>query len=196
MNKKIILCLVLLCTFAIGCESNPTEVKNEPSISNVVDNDKKNKDVFSYEQYTTLIQDFAEKVQIPNYEIKNTPLIKSLVLVEEELTFDKKQSLTLEGNKSDMRPTQQILMYENKDQSTQIQIRIGFTKNYLDEDLVIWDSSKGFEETNKELSSKTDVATYLYKNLVISILVNTEKDASIPTMRNAMHEIVDFLTNY
>ncbi|MGP3788440.1 hypothetical protein [Paenibacillus sp. 1A_MP2] len=89
MNKKMILCLVLLCTFVISCESNSTEVKNEPSISNVVDNDKNNKDVFSYEQYTTLVQDFAEKVQIPNYEIKNTPLIKSLVLVEEELTFDK-----------------------------------------------------------------------------------------------------------
>ncbi|MEN1987698.1 hypothetical protein [Paenibacillus hubeiensis] len=193
-KKKLIICVVLLCSVVVGCDAIKPEGQYEPTIQTEVKNEPKT-DIYTYEEYEALVQEFSEVVHIPNYTLKNIPLIKSLVIVEKELTFDKRQSLTVNGDTSDMRPTQQIYIYENKDQSTQIQVRIGYTKNYLDKDLVIWDSSKGFEKTNSGLSKNTDVATFLYKNLVISITVNAEKDASIVTMRAAMKEIVDFFKN-
>ncbi|WP_419871427.1 hypothetical protein [Candidatus Pristimantibacillus sp. PTI5] len=190
--------LVLGIALISGCDFNEPisekDISNSPAVSNEqVDSNNKTNSLYSYEQFVELTNQLAEDIVIPGYEIKNYPLIPSIFIIEKELTFGKKDTLTVSGSLNDQRPVQQLFIFENKDQSSQIHIRLAFTNTDMGKELVSWDIPTGYDNTSEELSDNTDLATLTYRNLVITVMQNTSKKTNLDITKSAIRGLMTAL---
>ncbi|HEY2492581.1 MAG TPA: hypothetical protein VGI33_06705 [Paenibacillus sp.] len=77
----------------------------------------------------------------------------------------------------------------------QIQIRIAYTTVVMGNDLVSWDISSGYENTSKQLSNNTDLATLTYKNIIITILQNAKDHTELEITKGAIRSVIKSLKN-
>ncbi|AJS58048.1 hypothetical protein [Paenibacillus sp. IHBB 10380] len=197
-----LLCLLLLLLLIVGCNS-----KGNSEILSVEDSalivtpekvkveDQKNEIIISYEQFSDLSGKLAKDIRIPGFKLRNTPIYPSIMLVDKDITFDKKQSITVDGTLDDLRSTEQLLIYENDNQTMQIQIKIAYTSVVIGNELVSWNLSSGYESTSKELSNNIDLATLTYKNIIITILQNAKDRTELEITKGAIRSVIKSLKN-
>jgi hypothetical protein len=108
---------LLLLLLIVGCDSKGNSeilsVKDSAVIATpekVKVEDQKNETIISYEQFSDLSGKLGKDIRIPGFKLKNTPIYPSIMLVDKDITFDKKQSITVDGTLGDLRPTQQFYL--------------------------------------------------------------------------------------
>lgn len=121
-----------------------------------------------------------------------------MVIVDRDLTFGKRDTLTLEGdtNVANVKPTSHILIFENKNQSKQIIIRISFTNSFVGNDMLDWSTTNGYPSINSKLAKTLDMATLSYKNLIITIQQLSKDEVDSETTRDVIRKVIKMIEKY
>lgn len=194
-NITLLLGAGLIClTSLTGCWNNPIEQPpaNVPSPSNKAIAETKNKP--NYEDYKKLLNDFTNNIDIKGFRL--IPPIPTIFLIDRDLTFNKKDTVTLDGGVNDLNPTMQLFIFENPEKSVQLYVRISYTDVEMGNNLVSWEIPSGHAHANPELLNRTDMATYTYRNLIITVTQNTKKNAELDTTKEAVRSVLRILEKY
>ncbi|PZD96548.1 hypothetical protein DNH61_07025 [Paenibacillus sambharensis] len=190
--KKLLLILgisLIVLPSMTSCLNN-SSTANVPSVQDIVETDNQ----ISYKAYTTFLDDFTNNIVIEGFTL--TPPLKTIFLIDRDLTFNKKDTITLEGGKNDFNPTQQLFIFENSDKSVQLYVRIAYTNVEMGNQLVSWEVPSGHEGVDQELVNKTDMATYTYRNLIITVTQNSKTQAELDLTKEAVRSVLVILEKY
>ncbi|MDG4655447.1 hypothetical protein P6P90_04230 [Ectobacillus antri] len=202
MKKQVIkgIMLILICSVSTSCISAGAE-KNE-SKDNVVKQkgveckegtvNKNEGGVISFEEYRKLFEQLNDSIKVDGYTLKASSLGPDVTAIDKDLSFGKREWITIDGKMNNTEPesTQEMLFFENARGTSQITITVGYTDNYIAEDLLIYPTNRGYDELNRELADKTDSIVVAYKNILISVQhVATEKADMVAT-QSALREVI------
>lgn len=196
--KFIFLFFVILTVLLIGCSeqtnSMPTSNKNNTDTTVI---EKTVDPILSYTQYEKLIKSVADSLNITDFTLKAASG-ENIVVVEKDLTFDKRENLTLDGkrNMANVQPTSHLFIYENQDQSKQIIIRFSFNTNYIGNDLLDWSGTNSYENINSKLASQMDMATLSYKNILITVQQLAITETNFEITKTSIREVIQLLKKY
>ncbi|MWC29750.1 hypothetical protein [Paenibacillus sp. MMS18-CY102] len=194
--KKIV--AISLFFLLSGCfNQNHSEVvsENEVSVAGGINNS--GEAILSYSQYKDLTDRFQSNLIIPEFTLK-AESGKNIVIVEKDLTFEKRENLTLDGSRdfANVQPTSYIFIFENQAQSKQIIVRVSFNKNYIGNDLLDWSRLNNYANINEKLASQFDMATLSYKNLIVTVQQLADREANLETTKTAMRAIIKELVEF
>ncbi|MNO38529.1 hypothetical protein D3C76_286320 [compost metagenome] len=193
MNKMLLLISCLVISFSlIGCsnENNVQTTQVTETNKNVIETGSTPK----YDEFTKLIENFKNNIAIDGFSL--IPPISTIFLIERDFTFNKKDTITLGGGNSDFNPTQQLFIFENKDKSVQIYVRFAYTEIDMGNNLVAWEIPTGYDGADPELLSRTDMATYTYRNLIFTVTQNAKTKANNSITKEAVKSVLDILDKY
>ncbi|EJW15164.1 hypothetical protein PAV_9c00870 [Paenibacillus alvei DSM 29] len=191
-NYKMLIILSTVCIFLVGCSNSDSKIaESRTKIGDTtIENTKK---ILSYAEYQTLFEALKSNLKISNFELKTGTFTSDLTIVDKDLTYNKRQYLTLNGELDTGEPktTQELLIFENKNQSTQISIRIAYTQNYIGEDIIDWSMLTGLSNINEKLSEMSDIVTFSYKNIVFIIyqISETKKTSILQRKQSVIFKI-------
>ncbi len=192
--------ILLSSTFLIaGCTDNSVEHKPKVEVSKVSNsNHKKNhtqNNVMSYQQFENLFKHMNDKLKIKNFQLKESTLGPDVTIIDKELSFNKRNWLTVDGTKDDLTPksTQETLYFEDKEQTTLLSINFAYTKNYVGEDMLQYQIPSGYNKINQKIANKSDLILLSYKNIVISIQQNSSDKVDYDTTKFATKMVIDNL---
>ncbi|MBG9736890.1 hypothetical protein M5X00_10510 [Paenibacillus alvei] len=196
-NYKMLIILSTVCIFLVGCSNSDSKIaESRTKIGDTtIENTKK---ILSYAEYQTLFEALKSNLKISNFELKTGTFTSDLTIVDKDLTYNKRQYLTLNGELDTGEPktTQELLIFENKNQSTQISIRIAYTQNYIGEDIIDWSMLTGLSNINEKLSEMSDIVTFSYKNIVFIIYQISETKKDIDITKETIRNIQNITSKY
>ncbi|MNW36361.1 hypothetical protein D3C74_133740 [compost metagenome] len=196
--KFIFLFFVILTVLLIGCseQTNSMLTSNKNNTDTTVI-DKSVDPILSYTQYEGLIKSVADNLNITDFTLKAASG-ENIVVVEKELTFGKRENLTLDGkrNMANVQPTSHLFIYENQDQSKQIIIRFSFNTNFIGNDLLDWSGTNSYENINSKLASQMDMATLSYKNILITVQQLAIIETNFEITKTSIKEVIQLLKKY
>ncbi|WP_178024370.1 hypothetical protein [uncultured Paenibacillus sp.] len=194
--KKILLSLIGCLMISISLSACWNDDTNEQKTQAEASNEKAidTVSVPNYDDFTKFLEDFQSNIVIDGFSL--IPPFKTIFLIEREYTFNKKDTITLGGGKNDFNPTQQLFIFENKDKSIQIYVRFAYTEVDMGNNLVSWEFPSGDDGADIELSNRNDMATYTYKNLIVTVTQNAKTKADNRTTKNAVKSVLHILDTY
>lgn len=196
-NYKMLIILSTICILLVGCSNSDSKIaESRIKIGDTtIDNTKK---ILSYAEYQTLFEALKSNLKISNFELKTGTFTSDLTIVDKDLTYNKRQYLTLNGELDTGEPktTQELLIFENENQSTQISIRIAYTQNYIGEDIIDWSMLTGLSNINEKLSEMSDIVTFSYKNIVFIIYQISETKKDIDITKETIRNIQNITSKY
>ncbi|WP_059050328.1 hypothetical protein [Paenibacillus senegalimassiliensis] len=151
-------------------------------------------DLPDYDDFLKLMEDFKNNIAIDGFSL--IPPVKTIFLIERDFTFDKKDTITLGGGSGDFNPTQQLFIFEKEDKSVQFYVRFSYTEIDMGNNLVAWEIPVGYENADAELLNRTDMATYTYRNLIVTITQNAKTKADNKTTKEVVKSVLKILDNY
>lgn len=187
------LILMSSCSDSNHISNSSNAVSQESTLE--ISNDSQ---LITYSEYQQIFETLTKELSISGYSYKSGSVGPNIVIMDKDLSFNKREYLTLDG-KFDMnntQPTSELLLFENEDSSKQLAIRISYTTSYIGNDLVDWSSSRGYSGINESLAKKTDLATLSYKNLILTILQTSEVEAAMEDSKTAVRSIISIISNY
>lgn len=192
--------ILLSSTFLIaGCTDKSVESKPKVEVSTTSNSNHKTnqtqKNIMSYQQYENLFKHMNDKLKIKNFQLKESTLGPDVTIIDKELSFNKRDWLTIDGTKDDLTPksTQETLYFEDKKQTTLLSISFAYTNNYVGEDMLQYQVPSGYTKINQELANKSDLILLSYKNIVISIQQNNSSKVDYETTKLATKMVIDEL---
>ncbi|AJS60222.1 hypothetical protein [Paenibacillus sp. IHBB 10380] len=193
--KKMLLFLISCLMISIsltGCsnESNVQTPQVTASNKSVIDT----VNIPKYDDFTKFMEDFKSNIVIDGFSL--IPPIKTIFLIEKDFTFNKKDTITLGGGSGDFNPTQQLFIFENKDKSIQFYVRFAYTEVDMGNNLVAWEIPTGYDGADTELLNRTDMATYTYRNLIVTVTQNAKTKANNGTTKKAVKSVLNILDKY
>jgi hypothetical protein len=194
VRKKIVIlttALIILIQL-IGCSNNQTEPSSESVPPSKVVDETGNKGKF--EAYTSLLEDFTNNITIKGFRL--IPPVKTIFLIDKELTFNKKDTITYGGGQNDFDPTQQLFVFENSDKSTQLYVSISYTNVDMGKNLVAWDIPAGDNDADQKLINQIQMATYTYRNLIVTITQNSKTNTDLDGTKEAARSVLKILDKY
>ncbi|MDP4144904.1 MAG: hypothetical protein Q8936_10565 [Bacillota bacterium] len=194
-NKKIIILIIISAALVSILVSIYAKYKPANIVKTV---DNSNSKILSYNDYERLFNNMVDNFKVPGFEVKASTLGDNVTVIDKELSFDKRQYLTLDGtlNSSGTKPTDEQFTLEDKAQSKQITIGIFYTNSYIGNDLLGWPNNDGFANLNKSLSDKCSYSVLTYKNLVILIHQSSVDKADINLMNETIKSLILVLKNF
>lgn len=116
-------------------EKMSTEKDNEADIQKSHD-----EDTLSFEEYQQLFIDMSNELELKGLELKKATTGKDVKIAGKEATFGKRKYLTLDGtlDMSNVRSTQESLIYEDPESTKHISITMAYNKNNNGNDLLMW----------------------------------------------------------
>lgn len=188
---SILTILAALLIFCSSC-SNNTNMQESNDIS--YEANSKEIYVMSYKKYQELFEALVNEIRIEGFTLKGSTLGESVIIVEEELTFGTRDHLTLDGN-FNTDSTDEIIIFENDSETTQVAVRVSYTKNFIGNDLISRSSTRGFNNTNDHLSKMSDFAILTYRNLVISVSQLSIDQADNETTKEFLRYIIQIIND-
>ncbi|WP_345242091.1 hypothetical protein [Pontibacillus salipaludis] len=154
------------------------------------------KDALTFEEYQQLFMDMSKELELKGLELKKATTGKDVKIVEKEATFGKRKYLTLDGtlDMSNVRSTQESLIYEDRESTKHLSITIAYSKYMNGNDLLMWPSIRKYEGVNDNLVEHVDTATLAYKNVIIFILQSTDGSEKADTVLT--HDVITSLIDY
>ncbi|NOJ74023.1 hypothetical protein [Paenibacillus alvei] len=188
---KILIILSTVSVFLVGCSNSDSKIAENPTKIEGKKTTENTKKILSYAEYQKLFEALKSNLKISNFELKNGTFTGDLTIVDKDLTYNKRQYLTLNGELDNGVPktTQELLIFENKNQSTQISIRIAFTQNYIGEDIIDWSMLSGLSNINEKLSEMSEIVTFSYKNIIFIIHQISESKKDIEITKEVIRNI-------
>ncbi|GLI07616.1 hypothetical protein [Paenibacillus tyrfis] len=174
----------------VGC----SDKTDKPTITASNENITEIKNTQNYDDFTKLMENFKNNIVISGFSL--IPPMKTIFLIERDFTFNKKDTITLKGGVSDLNTTQQQFIFENNDKSIQLYVRFAYTEVNMGNNLVAWDSTSGYDGADRELLDRTDMATYTYKNLIVTVTQNAKTTAKTATTKEAVKSVLNVLEKY
>lgn len=165
-KKKIFIFLIILALIVILL----TLLKNNFKTPKVVSINKNAEIILTYDEYEAIFKYLVENLDVRNLELKASTLGDNVTLVNKELTFNKREYLTIDGTiDNDIKPTDEQLVLESNDGKKNITIAILYTNNFMESNLVGYVNNKGFDNLNEQLVNGSLFATLTFKNLIINV---------------------------
>lgn len=194
--RKQVLAFVLVGTVVLaGCEEPQKDVQKEAAASAAHAEEKV--EILNYDEYSELFLSMTENLEIPGYTLLNSSTDTDIIMIDKEISFNKREYLTLDGtyaNKSQVQTSQESLFFGSEDGKTALIITIAYTDAAIGEDIVSYVSSGGYN-LPEEVIQKSDLITLSYKNLIISVLQSAEKAVVEEDTTLAAEQLVEFLEN-
>ncbi|EGD50640.1 hypothetical protein TheetDRAFT_2539 [Thermoanaerobacter ethanolicus JW 200] len=154
-----------------------------------------NLDILSYKDYKELFETMVKTFNIEGFKVKASTIDGNVTAIEKELSFGKREFLTLNGDFNSPNTDEQFTI-ENEKQNIQITVGIYYTKNYIGNDFVGWIYNKGFAHLNKNLAEKNSTAVLTYKNLIVLVQYSSTSEVDISLMNNVMKALIEILKNF
>lgn len=196
MKKRYLFSLAIICVLLLLFTINRKghSYNNKTNNYSIKDNNHK----LTWDEYQLLFKYIVNNINIKGLELKASTLGDNITAVDKELTFNKRQFLTIDGtfDNSSMKPTEEQIILEDDSQGKQFTISILYTDNYIDENLIGYPSNVGFDNLNETLVKKATYSILTYKNLVIVIHQISIDKYDLDLMYGAMKSLVDLLIEY
>lgn len=194
LRKQVLACVLAGAVVLAGCEEPQKDVQKEVTVASAAYAEEK-VEILSYEEYSELFLSMTENLEIPGYTLLNTSTDTDIIMIDKEISFNKREYLTLDGtydNKSQVQTSQESLFFGSEDRKTALIITIAYTDAAIGEDIVSYVSSGGYG-LPEEVIQKSDLITLSYKNLIISVLQSAEKTVVEEDTTLAAEQLVEFL---
>lgn len=198
MKKKLFAISVIINSiFLVFFIVNFNKINSE-SASITTDENVKKEELISYEKYEEFFDYIIKNIDIEEFEIVGDTLGENLTIIDKELSFGKRESLSVEGNlnMSGLKPTEEILILEDKDKKNQISISISYTNKIMDNDLIAYIANNDFEYLNKNLAERYAVTTTTFKNLIFTITNISEEKIEYEQINKINKEIINLIANF
>lgn len=208
-NKIKILIILIIISFIfiiIGLgeknqiENSSQQSKEETNLSHIYKDGNNNagltSEILSYNDFQMLFEDMVNKFVIPNYSLINSTIGFDIIKIEKEISFGKREYLTISGSYDSLpqstQNTQETLFYLNENKDKLLTITLAYTDKLIGNDIVFFNITSGFGIDDK-LTTKSNLVTISYKNLIISILQTSSKQTSIVDTIEATKHLVEYL---
>jgi hypothetical protein len=193
-RKIIILILFLIILVESSMIIGGFFVNNEKDNITVIKQENSSNQL-NYLQYQQFAKDFSN-IKLSSFDlIEHTIDVNNIDIVEKDITFNRKNTLTLSGDLEDVDETVESILYKNKKNSITLRIDLIFTSQLLENNLLYISSFSG-EEFQKHIPCYRDMIL-TYKNIIIKITVidkTNEIDSYLTT--SITKEIMPFLNNF
>lgn len=174
-NKILILIISTLVLFtACGSRKNFSNInssskeKNQiEKTSQIVKKENVEKSPLSYKQYRELYNSIKNNLELKDFNQISSTNGKTLVAIDKDLTFNKRNWITITGNS--YQSTQDTIFFESKDKNTLVTVNFAYTSNFIGNDIVFYIPSTNEDSINSNLKNLTDFMVISYKNLIINI---------------------------
>ncbi|MCP3772018.1 hypothetical protein NLX71_01615 [Paenibacillus sp. MZ04-78.2] len=194
MRKSSLLLIssLIISISLVGCQDEANQQIPPSKASNSSNIEIEHKP--NYDDFTKLMEDVKNNIVINGFSL--TPPMKTIFLIEKDFTFNKKDTITLGGGVSDLNPTQEQFIFENNDKSVQLYVRFAYTAVDMGKNLVAWESTSGYGGADPELLDRTDMATYTYRNLIVTVTQNARTKAKTTITKEAVKSVLNILEKY
>lgn len=180
-------------------QTKPSETK-QVSINEVTDNiqvkdENKNVPEIDYEEYSKIFDYMANNLKLNHFEYKDGDTIPGVVVVDKDLTFNKRKVLNLtdEINTAESKSTQKLLIYENKELNKQITIIFSYIPYYIESNMINCLTPWNYDKTTQQLSEKSCMSTVNYKNIIITITETSINKSDIQDVFMVIRNVQEFL---
>lgn len=195
-NYRLIIVLIFSILFLlVSCEKKERVTdQNSDEITETKNNDEtKNNPIITYTEYQSLFEELVNKLEIPGYSLENSSLGDDIIRIDKDLSFGKREFLTTDGLFSghDIESTQETMFFLNKNKERLLTITISYTKSFIGNDLVFYNSNEGYG-LNEDLINN-DLLTISYKNLLFTILQTSNAQVTMDDTVYAGLSIVGIL---
>ncbi|WP_440895003.1 hypothetical protein ACS127_10550 [Amphibacillus sp. Q70] len=193
LNALSIICLLFI---VVSCSDQNEDLDKDPV--EPLENSLSEKDeALTFEDYQSLVGKLEEELEIPNYQLQASTFDYSIIIIDEELSFGKRQYITLDGTQeSPINATQESLLFLHEQGDSLITITLAYTDNYIGNDILYYNAIDGFAGIEEELTEHVDLLSISYKNIVISFLQTKTDNVDIEDTTNAAKSLVSFLEKY
>lgn len=194
MKNKIV--IIIICIFMFMCGVFLGSTKK--TVSTPVTENIENKNKITYREYQNFFEYIVENIKIDGFDMKTEILGESITFVDKEMTFGKRDSLTINGDLDDSKskPTEGLLFLESKDGVSQIAISLIYTDRVMDNDLLTYVGNTGFGELNPEFEEKYKVTVSTFKNLAFVIIGVSTESVSYDIINKVNMEIITLIEDY
>lgn len=182
MRKRLFFCLLLIMILmfsSCASKSNPED---------------KSADFMEYKDFTSFFNNMNQDLKLSNYENLGGNEGVELVYIDAQLSFGKRNYLTLDNKQSNL-PTQQRIEYMANNGKSMAVIDLIYLETTLNNDL-IFRSNPLSDNGENEFIRKTFAENIIsYKNILVKIsLFATDSNESEPLMlREVSIEVVDYI---
>lgn len=193
--KKYIVSICVVMVIGLLLQGCSSEKSNNSSVKS---NSNQSQTLISYDNYKKLFNDMSEKFLPAGFSKEAATDNVSIVAINKESSFGKRENLTVDGKQSDQE-TQKRIAYEDKEHKYILFIDIIYLNKELDKDLVYWNTNFLEKYKNNSLISKFDDNILSYHNLLIKMTMFSEGESSAissDVIRKSTLEMVKFLDNY
>lgn len=196
MKKYRVILLLLLLFVVISCSNQNVDTDNH-SIDHLENTLSDQEKTLTFSDYQSLVEKVEQELELPNYQLKASTFDYSIVMIDEELSFGKREYVTLDGTQGlPINATQESLLFLHEQEDSLITITLAYTDNYIGNDILFYQSVEGFEAIKDELTDHLDLLSISYKNIIISILqTKSDETVDIENTINAGKSLVHFLNN-
>lgn len=196
MKKYRVILLLLLLFVVISCSNQNVDTDNH-SIDHLENTLSDQEKTLTFSDYQSLVEKVEQELELPNYQLKASTFGYSIVMIDEELSFGKREYVTLDGTQGlPINATQESLLFLHEQEDSLITITLAYTDNYIGNDILFYQSVEGFEAIKDELTDHLDLLSISYKNIIISILqTKSDETVDIENTINAGKSLVHFLNN-
>ena len=198
MKKKLFAISIIINTILLTFYTiNFNKINSKPS-SRVINENVKKEEIVSYDKYEEFFDYVIKNINVEGFEIVADTLGNNLTVIDKELSFGNRESLTVRGdlNMDLSQPTEEILILEDKDKKNQITISMIYTKKNIDNDLISYIANNDFEQLNKDLADKYGITTTTFKNLVFTIVNVSEEKIEYNQINKINKELINLITNF
>lgn len=177
--------------------SNETKEKDLESVTDIQGISKLAlEENLSFQQFSELFENLSSNLNIPGYKLENSTLGDDLTMIDKEISFNKREYLTIDGNYSptNIESSQETLFYLNDDSDRAIIVTLAFTESNIGNDIILYNITNEYG-LPEEITEKNDLITLSYKNLIISILQSAKSSVELKDTQKSAKSIVNFLEN-
>lgn len=181
MKKFQLYSLVIILLLVLSaCTNNNESTTKSPAES------------FTYEEYNDLFSKMNKSLHLPGYQlVESTSIKKSMIAIDKELSFGKREILTVDGNQNS-NLTQERLIYKSDDSSRYTLLDIIFNDEYIGKDLLLWPQQTD-TTTSIGYLKRYDTALLAYKNVLVQITSLSENKSVNP---QEMEPLIKAVTSF
>lgn len=158
---------------------------------------KESSTFMSYDQYRQLFTDISKEFTPASFKNVASTDFFNLVGINKEASFNKREFLTLKGDKSP-EETQERIVYVSEDSNCVLFIDIIYLSKELDNDLVYWDTGFiGYEKYTDLAGNFNDIILSYHNTLLkLSLIVNNDSENAVSILSDINESFVKYLTDY
>lgn len=176
--------MALFLVGVVGCENSPPEhpvAKTAPT-----------QNVLNYPQYLEFVKHLRDNFTPEGYShVTDTVERPVTIIIEKDISFGKRETLTLTGDMKDPRPlpTQNRVVYQDQNQGYVLYLDVIYTDTWLGDQLLSWDLEAPNELPDVPVLGQSSQSLYSHKNFLVKVTLNAFKGQSAVTILKEINKL-------